>query len=101
MVLCFFFFFSSRRRHTRSLRDWSSDVCSSDLSAPLRLQEAVGAEVARDFADPLGKDRRVLDPMPVAVDDGVREPLADLFGCMVRAHLAPPPTGELRFRMSV
>src|SRR5699024_11371752 len=25
-------FFSSRRRHTRSKRDWSSDVCSSDLS---------------------------------------------------------------------
>src|SRR5215469_3854330 len=25
------FFLSSRRRHTRSLRDWSSDVCSSDL----------------------------------------------------------------------
>src|SRR5690349_22455413 len=30
-LFCFFFFFSSRRRHTRSLRDWSSDVCSSDL----------------------------------------------------------------------
>src|SRR5947209_10915050 len=28
----FFFFFSSRRRHTRYWRDWSSDVCSSDLS---------------------------------------------------------------------
>src|SRR5947207_5615341 len=27
----FYFFFSSRRRHTRSLCDWSSDVCSSDL----------------------------------------------------------------------
>src|SRR5216683_7184640 len=27
-----FFFFSSRRRHTRSDRDWSSDVCSSDLN---------------------------------------------------------------------
>src|SRR3712207_6967981 len=27
----FFFFFSSRRRHTRYWRDWSSDVCSSDL----------------------------------------------------------------------
>src|SRR5207245_4697893 len=26
-----FFFFSSRRRHTRCYRDWSSDVCSSDL----------------------------------------------------------------------
>src|SRR5438034_9980388 len=30
-VLCHVFFFSSRRRHTRSLCDWSSDVCSSDL----------------------------------------------------------------------
>src|SRR5687768_17629820 len=29
--LFFFFFFSSRRRHTRCSRDWSSDVCSSDL----------------------------------------------------------------------
>src|SRR5206468_9566099 len=32
----FFFFFSSRRRHTRSDRDWSSDVCSSDLPAASR-----------------------------------------------------------------
>src|SRR5207249_10567743 len=30
-TIYFFFFFSSRRRHTRSKRDWSSDVCSSDL----------------------------------------------------------------------
>src|SRR5687768_17905656 len=30
-----FFFFSSRRRHTRCSRDWSSDVCSSDLE-PIR-----------------------------------------------------------------
>src|SRR5690606_39936056 len=29
-----FFFFSSRRRHTRFSRDWSSDVCSSDLGSP-------------------------------------------------------------------
>src|SRR3712207_8110303 len=29
-MICFFFF-SSRRRHTRYWRDWSSDVCSSDL----------------------------------------------------------------------
>src|SRR5690554_6431378 len=33
MFFCFFFFFSSRRRHTRCGRDWSSDVCSSDLIA--------------------------------------------------------------------
>src|SRR5687768_18610531 len=32
-VIIFFFFFSSRRRHTRCSRDWSSDVCSSDLNA--------------------------------------------------------------------
>src|SRR5438034_6050400 len=31
VVESLFFFFSSRRRHTRSLCDWSSDVCSSDL----------------------------------------------------------------------
>src|SRR6266513_2413000 len=31
LMLVILFFFSSRRRHTRSKRDWSSDVCSSDL----------------------------------------------------------------------
>src|SRR5437588_643467 len=31
-IFLLYFFFSSRRRHTRSLCDWSSDVCSSDLS---------------------------------------------------------------------
>src|SRR5690606_39296991 len=34
-VLCFFF--SSRRRHTSFSRDWSSDVCSSDLYGPQQL----------------------------------------------------------------
>src|SRR2546421_4361974 len=60
----FFFFFSSRRRHTRSDRDWSSDVCSSDLAwchleglvfepAPL-----LGMELNRrgDDASPVGAD---------------------------------------------
>src|SRR2546422_3256844 len=32
LCFCLFFFFSSRRRHTRCSRDWSSDVCSSDLA---------------------------------------------------------------------
>src|SRR5699024_11715310 len=36
-------FFSSRRRHTRSKRDWSSDVCSSDLGY---VQAAPGDDVA-------------------------------------------------------
>src|SRR5690606_40284872 len=34
-------FFSSRRRHTRFSRDWSSDVCSSDLDASCRRGEPV------------------------------------------------------------
>src|SRR3712207_8318733 len=33
MINCVFCFFASRRRHTRYWRDWSSDVCSSDLPA--------------------------------------------------------------------
>src|SRR5207248_5383967 len=32
ILIYLFFFFSSRRRHTRSYGDWSSDVCSSDLT---------------------------------------------------------------------
>src|SRR5699024_11815557 len=34
-------FVSSRRRHTRSKRDWSSDVCSSDLRTKLHLANAI------------------------------------------------------------
>src|SRR5437870_11547793 len=44
ILFCFFFFFSSRRRHTRWPRDWSSDVCSSDL----KLQNAVLERVTKD-----------------------------------------------------
>src|SRR5437879_8322898 len=36
----FLFFFSSRRRHTRYIGDWSSDVCSSDLSSTPTLRKA-------------------------------------------------------------
>src|SRR5437016_10143828 len=34
-----FFFFSSRRRHTRLVSDWSSDVCSSDLTSGWSLAQ--------------------------------------------------------------
>src|SRR5687768_18511546 len=42
-----FFFFSSRRRHTRCSRDWSSDVCSSDL-ADFDAVAAAGDQAAAD-----------------------------------------------------
>src|SRR5206468_4990219 len=69
---CFFFlfFFSSRRRHTRSDRDWSSDVCSSDLARAGREQPGgralvpgVGALLLEDVghvASGLGGEERGL-----------------------------------------
>src|SRR5215203_6355489 len=50
-----FFFFSSRRRHTRYWRDWSSDVCSSDLGPWLRKDGKAEREapVERFAADEL------------------------------------------------
>src|SRR5204863_741909 len=56
-----FFFFSSRRRHTSSLRDWSSDVCSSDLvEQRIDRNEPVVADVhmAADREEALG-DREI------------------------------------------
>src|SRR5947209_12188400 len=53
------FFFSSRRRHTRYWRDWSSDVCSSDL----RL---VGIEGVAALVD-VGRAHRLAHPEDAAV----------------------------------
>src|SRR6266700_7459653 len=54
--LCYFFFFPSRRRHTIFSRDWSSDVCSSDLDLvdDLLRRGAIGAltvDVAAEVVD--------------------------------------------------
>src|SRR5437870_7194720 len=46
-MFIFFFFFSSRRRHTRWPRDWSSDVCSSDLP-PNRLPKLTSMVISPD-----------------------------------------------------
>src|SRR5690606_40659484 len=48
-IKIYHFFFSSRRRHTRFSRDWSSDVCSSDL---LALSD-VGKLVVLDNSSPI------------------------------------------------
>src|SRR5437588_990266 len=58
----YFFFFSSRRRHTRSLCDWSSDVCSSDL----------GHAAAHGLRGRHGRARGVRKPL--AVRTGARSP---------------------------
>src|SRR6266542_4703833 len=46
-----FFFFSSRRRHTRCYRDWSSDVCSSDLLARAEGVPLYAVETVRMLLD--------------------------------------------------
>src|SRR5699024_11889629 len=62
-----FFFFSSRRRHTRSKRDWSSDVCSSNLSS--RLREVVPRHGLECL---IGGQHVVDEPEPFRVARGVR-----------------------------
>src|SRR5690606_39894067 len=55
---------SSRRRHTRFSRDWSSDVCSSDLELQdqeLRQFQRVQARPRSGIADPVGVVERVLN----------------------------------------
>src|SRR6266542_4820613 len=49
MLQIYFFFFSSRRRHTRCYRDWSSDVCSSDLGWLNRYLQARNSEAVTPF----------------------------------------------------
>src|SRR5437588_9475725 len=71
-TLVFFFFFSSRRRHTRSLCDWSSDVCSSDLQpGPVRAGGEKGLEqvapILRGNARPGVGHPQLHLPLPRAV----------------------------------
>src|SRR5690606_35332638 len=57
----FFFFFSSRRRHTRFSRDWSSDVCSSDLGEGVGLDKGEGVGAKKRLDGPYGA-RRIKGP---------------------------------------
>src|SRR5699024_1973957 len=99
------FFFSSRRRHTRSKRDWSSDVCSSDLGEGGtllvdRLLEALGQAPAQLVGGAVDRgrlkdvtsigeldDRALVD----ALDDGPalgvdEDPPLVLQSCQSHAH---------------
>src|SRR6266704_4714753 len=94
-MICLFFF-SSRRRHTRSKRDWSSDVCSSDLRQVLdaiavaeepaqraRIDDGAGEQLRawllallddrdRHLAEPLGNVRMLFEQL--AQPDRARKP---------------------------
>src|SRR5690606_40839677 len=62
-----FFFFSSRRRHTRFSRDWSSDVCSSDLMAVLG-----GSASDRAEADGAPRGHRCIQRLEAPTRYGVK-----------------------------
>src|SRR5206468_8939009 len=64
VVYVFFFFFSSRRRHTRSDRDWSSDVCSSDLDGVhAHAALSLTTVVMRQRANSVSNSGSVRNPM--------------------------------------
>src|SRR3712207_6604049 len=65
-----FFFFSSRRRHTRYWRDWSSDVCSSDLAA-------ASCNFITTLASIGTGDGQVLGPRGIATDSAGNVYVAD------------------------
>src|SRR6266542_5285563 len=65
----FFFFFSSRSRHTRCYRDWSSDVCSSDLDDYQAGRDPAGISTQEEELaarlDPVVAGRRVANYLRV------------------------------------
>src|SRR5699024_12303260 len=78
-LILYYFFFSSRRRHTRSKRDWSSDVCSSDLGFDIN-GELSDAKTIDYHA--VTDNKNVPDKIPVDVsyydDNGSDEPYIDI-----------------------
>src|SRR5215813_15646323 len=83
MEFFFFFFFSSRRRHTRCGRDWSSDVCSSDLTPRVTEQPGrpgVTEQHRSSDAEPGAENHHALPPReharPIIVEALVNQSVA-------------------------
>src|SRR2546428_904339 len=88
-MTCDVFFFSSRRRHTRSDRDWSSDVCSSDLViAVLRAAGGPYTVAAPSVALALFQLERGVEPLRAHVAQ-VRDERRLLSARLAAAGLAP------------
>src|SRR3712207_6559574 len=81
MISIFFFFFSSRRRHTIYWRDWSSDVCSSDLA----LTDTEGAAATAEEA---------LEDVQSAIEDALTLDLKEQNNSGMSGTVALTPTSE-------
>src|SRR6266536_2035469 len=106
--MIYFFFFSSRRRHTRSTRDWSSDVCSSDLVRDLLYHIAwsnlwvaplVDGKDLAEVAPTLEGDVLGDDPVGVTLRsiDESSEGFARGGGRIVQLSRGPTPASEYCF----
>src|SRR5699024_11450686 len=73
-ALLYCFFFSSRRRHTRSKRDWSSDVCSSDLK---ELEQLTYLALQNSFSQVMANTLQELDEVIASGRDKNRFYLKD------------------------
>src|SRR5690625_5404834 len=91
----YFFFFSSRRRHTRWPRDWSSDVCSSDLGLEVHVQLATDTKLFSGSSTAYGaepntqasaNDLAMPGTLPVPNEAAFR--YAVMFGLAVNAEIA-------------
>src|SRR5690606_40672577 len=67
------FFFSSRRRHTRFSRDWSSDVCSSDLQGRRGIDIALATT---DIGEAVRDAELIVAPLPAFAQDELARALA-------------------------
>src|SRR5260221_7844793 len=79
------FFFSSRRRHTRSLCDWSSDVCSSDLVGRSLAPIAALTEHAALMASRVTNREGFWSPLPVSSPHDELGRLAETFNHLLKS----------------
>src|SRR5690625_7990992 len=86
------FFFSSRRRHTRWPRDWSSDVCSSDLIRSLRRKPQIIIGTPGRLLDHINRKTIRLDSVQTVVLDEADEMLDMGFLDDIQAILEQVPT---------
>src|SRR5437868_12658500 len=106
----FVFFFSSRRRHTRSKRDWSSDVCSSDLVHALDADELALDAGLQPFLDRLAAEVPEIDLAEVDAQFGhlakwaaleMRDLFDDLPDSEVPVRRSEEHTSELQSRFDL